>query len=92
METAVKPFEAIDLKVNNFMIEEYENGILIETEQRQETELFKTRCIDKKALKWFRNLGGKETVKQAYKFGFGCTVNTSISPDGTTKVIRYFFY
>ena len=92
MKTAVKQFEAIDLKVNNFMIEEYENGILIETEQRQETELFKTRCIDKKALKWFRNLGGKETVKQAYKFGFGCTVNTSISPDGTTKVIRYFFY
>lgn len=26
METAVKQFEAIDLKVNNFMIEEYENG------------------------------------------------------------------
>ena len=92
METTVKPFEAINLKVNNFMIEEYENGILIETEQRQETELFKNRCIDKNALKWFRNLGGKETVKQAYKFGIGCTVNTSISPDGTTKVIRYFFY
>ena len=92
METAVKPFEAIDLKVNNFMIEEYENGILIETEQRQETELFKTRCIDKNALKLFRNLGGKESIKQAYKFGIGCTVNTSISTDGNTKVIRYFFY
>lgn len=38
-----------------------------------------------------QNLGGKETIKQAYKFGFGCTVNTSISPDGTTKVVRYFF-
>ena len=92
MKTAVKPFEAIDLKVNNFMIEEYENGILIETSQEFKDELFKNRTLDKKALKWFRNLGGKETVKQAYKFGFGCTVNTSISPDGTTKVIRYFFY
>ena len=92
MTTLVKNFDNINLKEKNYMIEEYENGVLIETSQEFKDELFKNRTLDKNTLKWFRNLGGKETVKQAYKFGFGCTVYTSISPDGTTKVIRYFFY
>jgi hypothetical protein len=92
MTTLVKNFDNINLKENNYMIEEYENGVLIETSQEFKDELFKNRTLDKKTLKWFRNLGGKESIKQGYKFGIGCTINTSISPDGNTKVIRYFFY
>lgn len=53
---------------------------------------FKANFLDAKTLKFFRSIGGKETVKQGIKFGLGCTVNTSISPDGNTKKLTYFFY
>ena len=90
--TQIKPFESIDLKVNNFMQETFENGILTEVEQSNKDYKFKNNFLDKKALKFFRNLGGKETVKQGKKFNIGCEINISISPDRQTKKITYFFY
>lgn len=62
------------------------------TKERKEDENFKDRFLSKDTLKWFRNLGGKETVKQGSLHGYGCTIHTSISPDGTEKKVNYFFY
>jgi hypothetical protein len=85
-------FTSIDLKENNYMIETFENGILTEAAQENKDYIFKNRCLDAKTLKMFRNMGGKESIKQGKKFGIGCTISTSISPDRNTKVVRYFFY
>lgn len=53
---------------------------------------FKNNFLDPKALKFFRSIGGKEKVSQGSKFGLGCTISESISPDGNTKKLTYFFY
>lgn len=53
---------------------------------------FKANFLDAKTLKFFRSIGGKEKVSQGSKFGIGCTISESISPDRNTKKLTYFFY
>lgn len=84
--------ETFNFQENNFLQETYENGVLIESEKDNKDNKFKNNFLDKKALKFFRSLGGKEKVSQTSKFGIGCTLSTSISPDGNTKKLTYFFY
>lgn len=81
-----------NIKENNYYSETFENGVLTETETGNKDYQFKTNSISSDTLRFFRRLGGEETVKQGTKFGLGCTVSTSISPDKSTKVVRYFFY
>lgn len=84
--------ETFNFRENNFLQETYENGVLIESEKDNKDNKFQNNFLDKNTLKWFRNLGGKEKVSQTTKFGIGCTLSTSISPDGNTKKLTYFFY
>ncbi len=85
-----------NIKEHNFCQETYElivsTYILKETEISVKDSKFKNNFLDKSTLKFFRSLGGKETIKQGRKFNLGCTISTSISPDGQTKKITYFFY
>lgn len=81
----------------NFIQESYEINAagkweLTETKESKEDDQFKEYTIKTDTLKWFRRLGGKESVRQGKKHGYGCTINTSISPDGQSKKVRYFFY
>jgi len=89
---AVETKEAFNIKESNFYQETYENGVLIEVEKDQKDEDYKTNFLNPSTLRWFRNLGGTEKVQQTTKFGLGCTLSTSISPDGNTKKLTYFFY
>lgn len=88
--------ETFNISKHNFCQETFEKVastyLLRETEISNKDSNFKNKFLDKSALKFFRSLGGKETVKQGVKFGLGCTISTSISPDGNTKKITYFFY
>jgi len=84
--------ETFNIKESNFYRETYENGILIETEKDQKDEEYKTKFLNPSTLRWFRNLGGIEKVQQTTKFSLGCTLSTSISPDGNTKKLTYFFF
>jgi len=48
-----------------------------------------TTCDD--TVKWFRRLGGSETVQRSYTIeGYLVTKLTSLSPDRQTKVIREY--
>ena len=48
-----------------------------------------TTCND--TVKWFRRLGGSETVQRSYtSAGYLVTKLTSLSPDRQTKVIREY--
>lgn len=48
-------------------------------------------CDD--TVKWFRRLGGTETVERSYtSAGFLVTKLTSTSPDRKTKVIRQYHF
>ena len=48
-----------------------------------------TTCDD--TVKWFRRLGGSETVQRSYtSAGYLVTKLTSLSPDRQTKVIREY--
>ena len=48
-----------------------------------------TTCND--TVKWFRRLGGSETVQRSYtNAGYLVTKLTSLSPDRQTKVIREY--
>lgn len=51
-----------------------------------ETQLHNTVC--KETVKWFRSLGGKESVQYNYNY----VRNISTSPDGTLRTIRTFWY
>ena len=84
--------ETFNFQENNFLQETFENGVLIESEKDKKDNKFQNNFLDKNTLKWFRNLGGKEKVSQSTKFGIGCTLSTSISPDKKTKKLTYFFY
>lgn len=84
--------ETFNFQENNFLQETYENRVLVSTRKAKETNDFQNNFLNKNTLKWFRNLGGKEKVLQTTKFGIGCTLSTSISPDGNTKKLTYFFY
>lgn len=53
---------------------------------------FKYNFLDAKTINFFRSIGGKEKIRQGSKFGLGCTILESISPDRKTKKLTYFFY
>lgn len=84
--------ETFNIRESNFYQETYENGILINANKDNKDDKFKDSYLSKENLKWFRNLGGIEKISQTTKFGLGCTLSTSISPDGNTKKLTYFFY
>jgi len=84
--------ETFNISKSNFYQETYENGILINAEKGNKDSAFKNKFLDSSTLRFFRSLGGKENVEQGRKFGLGCTISTSISPDGNTKKLTYFFY
>ena len=81
---------------SNFCQETYnltnDGYLLTKTEVGNKDSKFKNTFLEPKALKFFRSLGGKEKISQGSKFGIGCTISTSISPDGNTKKLTYFFY
>ena len=59
----------------------------IETVTEKQHKL--TTCED--TVKWFRRLGGSETVQRSYtSAGYLVTKLTSVSPDRQTKVIREY--
>ena len=88
--------KTFNIKESNFCRETYNliNGVyhLIETEIENKDSKFKNNYLDAQTLKHFRSLGGKERVYQGSKFGLGCTISESISPDGNIKKLTYFFY
>ena len=63
-----------------------------ETETRTMTDQEKDRFQSKDTLRWFRNLGGRETVKQGTLKGFGATINVSLSPDRSERKTTYFLF
>jgi len=84
--------ETFNVKESNFYQEHFENGVLINTEKGNKDSHFKNKFLEPSTLRFFINLGGTEKVEQSRKFGLGCTLSTSISPDGNTKKLTYFFY
>lgn len=80
----------------NYLKEDYTKvltrWVLKDSRTSNEGKEYKRKSLDKGTIKWFRNLGSKETTKQGRKHGYGCTIHTSISPDGQDKSVRYFFY
>ena len=88
--------ENFNISESNFYREEFDKVgrtfVLRESEKGNEDAKFKSNFLDKKTLSFFRSLGGKEKVYQGRKFGLGCTISESISPDGQTKKLTYFFY
>lgn len=88
--------KTFNISESNFCQEVYEKVvstyILKETEISNKDSKFKNNFLESKTLRFFRSLGGKEKVSQGSKFGLGCTISESISPDGNTKKITYFFY
>lgn len=62
-----------------------------ETKEINEREYFLT--VNDATIKYFRRLGGKETVKRSYtNVGYKITKLISISPDKTEKIIREFIF
>jgi len=88
--------KAFNIKESNFCQETYNftDGVyqLTETEIGNKNSEFKNNFLNPKTLKFFRNIGGMETVTQGRKFNLGCTISESISPDKTIKKLTYFFY
>ena len=85
-----------NISESNFCQETYTTdgtGYILESQEiGNKDSNFKNNFLNKKTLSFFRSLGGKETITNGSKFGFGCTVAESISPDKTTKKLTYFFY
>ena len=85
-----------NISVSNFYQEIYitdGTGYKLEsTETANKDARFKANFLDPKTLRFFKSIGGKEKITQGVKFGLGCTISTSISPNGDTKKITYFFY
>lgn len=52
----------------------------------------KKRFISKDTLQFFKNLGGRETVKQGTFKGIGATINVSLSPCKTERKTTYFLF
>ena len=48
--TQIKPFETIDLKINNFMQETFKNGILTEVEQSNKDYKFKSQPFHQQSV------------------------------------------
>lgn len=56
------------------------------------TDEEKDRFLSKDTLRWFKNLGGSETVKQGTFKGFGATINVSTSPSRDERRVTYFLF
>ena len=65
---------------------------IVESEDIREcTEKEHYNCTNENTIKWFRRLGGSETVVRSYTCaGYVVTKLTSTSPDKQTKVIRKY--
>ena len=65
--------------------------ITTETETKTISKSFYYNMIDEKAIRFFRNLGGIETVQRNYtKMGYIPVRILSTSPDRQTRIIRTF--
>lgn len=88
--------ETFNISKHNFCQETYTTdgtGYKLESQEfGNKDSNFKNNFLNQKTLKFFRSLGGKEKILQRSKFGLGCTISESISPDGNTKKLTYFFY
>jgi len=88
--------KAFNISESNFCQEIYTTdgtGYKLESQEiSNKDSKFKNNFLDGKTLRFFRSIGGKEKVYQGSKFGIGCTICESISPDGNTKKLTYFFY
>jgi hypothetical protein len=73
----------------NLVHSEYQ---IVDREISNKDSKFKNNFLSPQTLQFFRSIGGKETVSQGSKFGLGCTISESISPDKMTKKLTYFFY
>ena len=63
----------------------------VSKEVTEVTELQHELATNEDAIKWFRRLGGSETVQRSYtSAGYLVTKLTSLSPDRQTKVIREY--
>jgi len=87
--------KTFNISESNFCQETYTTdgtGYKLESQEISNKDAkFKSNFLDAKTLKFFRSIGGKEKVSQGSKFGLGCTISESISPDGNTKKLTYFF-
>jgi hypothetical protein len=88
--------ETFNISESNFCQETFKKVgstyILQETEISNKDSKFKNLFLDPKTLKFFKGMGGKEKITRGSKFGYGCTISESISPDAQTKKLTYFFY
>ena len=88
--------KTFNISESNFCQETYaltSDGYILENQEiSNKDSKFKNNFLDAETLKFFRSIGGKEKVSKGSKFGLGCTVSESISPDKTTKKLTYFFY
>lgn len=78
----------------NIIKERYVNNGTVWALESTETSFgdsaFKSKFLG--AVPFFKRLGGVETVEQGKKFGYGCTISTSICPINENKTVTYFFY
>lgn len=62
-----------------------------QTETKEVSEKHYKNFTDPKAISFFRNLGGSETVERSYTcYGYVPTKIVSTSPDRETKIITKF--
>lgn len=65
--------------------------VTTETETKTISKLFYYNVTDEKAIRFFRNLGGIETVQRDYtKMGYIPVRILSTSPNRQTRIIRSF--
>ena len=69
-----------------------ENGMFISKKRHSRVvdQEFLDNCIDKEAIKFFRNLGGKETIRRINTYTGTIIVSVSTSPCGMFKTERRF--
>lgn len=69
----------------------YNNGKLKATEVKEITEKEYILLTKDETLKFYRKLGGSETVKRRYtQAGYKVTYLSSISPNKEIKIVRNF--
>lgn len=65
--------------------------ITTETETKTISKSFYYNAVDEKAIRFFRNLGGVETIQRNYtKMGYLPVRILSTSPNRQTRIIRNF--
>ena len=63
----------------------------VESEQKTISKSFYNNLVDERAIRFFRNLGGIETVQRNYtKMGYIPVRILSTSPNRQTRIIRSF--